>query len=337
MAAFPEYGGKGASGPSSNTLSRILSIFALITGILLSLSFILVGLTAILWEATVLKEYGDYLEGAAHAGPIAGIIGGILGFIIAVFVLLTAISAKKGRPYRWVKIAALIWSIFLIIMSITTTIFAAAGADKIGSDASTALNVVALVGAILLLIGAILTRPGASFGMFLAGGSLLLVGVILLLVGSVMGGGLNDSAYVIGNKGTESSQFLALASLTGTFILIGMMIGVVGLLMAPFLGKKNLWVVELLAAIGVLVASAGSIYYSARIISDYLDLARSEFIEGIAKAAAVSGVVSSVLMTISLILLLIVSILAIIKILMGLTTKPQPETGPAPPTGAQLS
>ena len=315
MVAFPEYGKGGGAGPSPGTLNRILSIFALITGILLALSFFLVGLTAILWEATILKEYGDYMEGTAYTGPIAGIIGGITGFIIAVFVLLTAISARKGNPYRWIKIATLIWSIFLIIMSIMTTIYAASGAEKIGLEASTALNVVALVGAILLLVGVILTRPQASFGMFIAGASLLLVGVILLLVGSVMGGGLNNSAYALGVKEGELSQFLALSSLTSTFILIGMIIGVIGLLMAPFVGRRNLWVVELIAVIGLLIASVGSIYYSARVITDFLDMARSEFVEGVAKAAGVVGTISSILMTISLILLLIVSILAIVKVL----------------------
>ncbi len=337
MSAFPEFKKGGPSQPSLGgepkaVIEKLTGILTLVTGLTLTLGFFLTGLTSILIGAGTI---GD-VPGAAKTGPLAGIFGGLLGLILAVFIMLSTFSAKKGQPFKWLKISAIIWAAMVVLVALLATIFAAAGSDKIPwSDASTALNVLALIGGILIIVGIFLAKPQASFSMYMAGAGLLLVGVVLLLVGASMGGGLNDSAYVLGYKGTDYSQFLAIASFTNTVILVGLLIAVIGLIIVPFIGSQNIWVLNFLAVIGLLIGSAGSIYYSARVIGDFKDAMK--YSSGLDKAAAAVGLVASVIMTIAMILLLILSILLLIGLILKTFAgagQPAPAQ-PAAPSPAQ--
>ncbi len=276
------------------------------TGILGFIGFIMIGLTVLLFNIELLRRF----PGVAKIGPIAGVLVAVTGFILGVFILLSVLSIRMKQPYRWLKITAIIWAVLLMIISILTTIYAAAGAGKVDAFSLTSLNLVALIGSIIVLVSVIILKPSLTGGGFINGSILLILGLVLLYAGSTPVGGLNSSAYIAGASLVHGLGIVGLESLitlTSPLVLIGLIIVAFGIALAPYYRRLLPRLVEYLTLIGFLVSSIGILNKSVLSLKIYYELIRGSFNPTLLKASGVTGLIAALIMIITSLLIIILS------------------------------
>ena len=248
--SIPEYTGRRPSGGEEEveqpTLRRAAGILALVSGILLFIGFLS---SSILVMVASIPVFGAAVERSAllAVSGIAFIVNGLMVLVIAVYALIAGISARKRNPAIHARSGGMLWSLLLVILSILYLSLLLATGSKTGYLPA----VLVLVAAILLVVGPILVRPGASFASWMAGSILVLVGLLMLL-GAVFTTRIGFLEAMPG--GREAPGYAAIAELVlDPVTLIGLVVAVSSLVVAPFLGRRRLWVAEIIAIVGVLI------------------------------------------------------------------------------------
>ena len=321
--AFPEFREARRKAPKKDTqpatglsLRKIAGIVALIAGLFMMLGLLLGGFYYITLASLFISNARSP-PSAFYVFVTTLIFGGLLGILLAVFSLIAGVRSLRGNPARTARIASILWGAMLFIIFILGLVFDVIKEEGTPLKVSKAMMIAGILGAIMIIIGAALVRGGASFLGYMAGVSLLLVGTILVLIGANLGDSLND-LISFGSK--EYKGYLSTITFTNIVMIMGMIVGIIGLMIAPFLGRKFVWLITTIGLIGILVSSIGGTYYVATTIGDFSDLwdAASRG-SGLQKAVAIFGLSSSIILTIGMVVVIVASIFGIIlQVLHGL-------------------
>lgn len=334
MSVIPEYGKRQEKpegkeeGPKVSGVRKAAGILGLIAGIFLFLGYL--GGTIMIGGvgAAYFKEILDMPNPPAGAILLgfAFFLMAAMAFILGILTLLAGIRSMKRSPAGTIRSGLILWSFLSLLLVILALISALSLKSELGIEEGIPLGSTAasLIGFILALIGAILVKPRASFGSWIAGSILILVGIIFVTISLFMDSSVADIAAMEGDD--EFVRLINVLTFYDVPILIPMMIGAVGLIIAPFLGARNLWIVALLGIIAGIIAAVILVYYSATSIGDYWDLWKlvSDVLDRageeprilLAVMVALGGLISSISFTIAGLIGIVALILGMVHVVM---------------------
>lgn len=285
MSLIPEYKktAKRESKPTGHGLRLAAGITSLITGILLGISFMFISLSDFISAGISLDELMSTIGGNA---PIAlyilvfdYFIIAFTVFLLSIYIIIIGIKSIKGGIGRTLRSATITWSLLLLIYVLLLII------SYIGlpSEYKTGLSLpilpvtLTILAFLLILVGAVLVNVGVSFSRFFSGAFLLLVGVILLLVSSLINNGIAkmiDSMIFLPPqlaKVDHISDVHELVLFVNPAIVISLLVGAIAILIAPFIGTRNLWIIPLIGAVSFIYGMIIFLYYSVYAVTPIWD------------------------------------------------------------------
>ncbi len=282
MTIIPEYKRKPKEKPKTkkDTTRTILGVSALVASILLSMGYLLIAYTIMalagLGIESLINNLGAMAPLSLYLIYIAPFIQAALLVILALTILYAGIRGLTGSPGSTIRSGAIAWGLLLTVYLLTVLLGYLGLPQDMKDQYQLPLSttITALLATVIFTAGAVLVKARTSFTRYFSGAILLLIAVVMLIMSATPTGGGVTSALQEAVKPPAQLQDVRnlgrlneMVLLLDPYVLIGLVFGAIAVVIAPFLGVRNLWISAIMAAMGSIFALSILLYYSAVLVN----------------------------------------------------------------------
>ena len=282
MTIIPEYKRKPKEKPKTkkDTTRTILGVSVLVASILLSMGYLLIAYTIMalagLGIESLINNLGAMAPLSLYLIYIAPFIQAALLVILALTILYAGIRGLTGSPGSTIRSGAIAWGLLLTVYLLTVLLGYLGLPQDMKDQYQLPLSttITALLATVIFTAGAVLVKARTSFTRYFSGAILLLIAVVMLIMSATPTGGGVTSALQEAVKPPAQLQDVRnlgrlneMVLLLDPYVLIGLVFGAIAVVIAPFLGVRNLWISAIMAAMGSIFALSILLYYSAVLVN----------------------------------------------------------------------
>ncbi|MCE4600241.1 MAG: hypothetical protein F7C38_01565 [Desulfurococcales archaeon] len=282
MTIIPEYKRepKGKPQAKKSMIRTLLGVSALIASIFLSIGYLLIAYTVMALAGLGIESLINNLGAAAPLSLyllyIAPFIQAALLAILALTILYAGIRGLTGSPGSTIRSGAIAWGLLLTAYLLTVLLGYLGLPQDLKEQYQIPLSttITALLAAIIFTAGAVLVKARTSFARYFSGAILLLIAVVMLIMSATpTSGGVTSALQGAVKPPAQLQDVRDLGRLNemvlfmDPYVLIGLVFGAIAVVIAPFLGVRNLWISAIMAAMGSMFALSILLYYSAVLVN----------------------------------------------------------------------